>query len=251
MIQKWKLRRPPSRSIAIQASRTPRPVFPQAIFPPSSTIMQEPVSGNYLYRRAVQECDVWLMASCCTIRRSILNSHSLDPADVEQYGAFAGELIDYYASKMNSEQLFHTNYLYVPSHIVRTISADIKSRRGGGISNPFYLPFFITCYLSVLRGLMLENHELIHKCMASLPEIIARQQQYGVLNQPLLECFAKIDLLYVLRYQTPPTLGSTFEQSMQPLRPDVVQAVQDTRPDPLGTLTGASGIVSSIEDDDS
>jgi len=213
--------------------------------------MQEPVSGNYLYRRAVQECGVWLMALCCTIRHSILNAHSLDPANVEQYGAYAGALVDNHASEMSSEQPFHSKRLYMPTHVLDMFYAHIQLAKRLERIDPYHISLMIAAYLLMLYDSILENDEFIHMGMASLPETIAWQQQYVVLSQPLLECFAKIDLLYVLRYQAPPTLGSTFEQSMQPLRPDVVQAMQDTRTDHLCTLSSASGTVSSIEDDDS
>jgi len=54
--------------------------------------------------------------------------------------------------------------------------------------------------------------------------------RYGV-DPSLRDCCAKIDLLYVLRFQAPPMFGSMFEDSQQPLGPDIAQNVAEARQD--------------------
>lgn len=64
-------------------------------------------------------------------------------------------------------------------------------------------------------------------------------QCFRDLDQTILDCLAKLDLLYVLQFQAAAMLGSVFEQSVQPLRPDVMQAVSHARAECLDESSSA------------
>jgi len=192
--------------------------------------MPGPVNSNYLQHRVVQEAGVWLLAACSRLCHA---TSTQDVASSQDAHFIANYLLKVYALHLSA------GVYPCPEHR--------QSLAGGRVGinilkverliracwfRPFSLSSASLELSAILMFVLLATYEYMlkgdlhgfHKCFSSL----SNQASMGIFqnyDQAMLECITKMDLLYVLHFRSPPLFGSAFQQTMQPLRPEMMQDI--------------------------
>jgi len=238
VIRKWKLKRDKPRPAAVRASSPSR-----IVFPPISTAMPGPVNGNYLYHRVFHENSVWILAACSRLLHTASLDNSALGREHHSHVEFLFEFALFLSNATYSRPQDQPSLLPVAGEDEQSQTQRFVNNWGIAVRNRdvVYQSLIMVCALLLAHGDMLRGQLDDFQFMVLLISKLSKSnaQHFRNLDQTIQECLAKLDLLYVLRFRAPPLLGSVFAQTMQPLRPEMVQDVTTARAGTPGASTSA------------
>lgn len=199
------------------------------------------MDGNYITRRVVQESGVWLLAASSRLwhTTSVDNVASREVRYVVEVlfksyalpmsnGTFPGaqeQQSRLLVRKVDDREFFRN---FTDAWIIR------RRKLGSFVLSVSTMFTLLLAYAYMLVDRLNDFHRLI-----LLLSEWSNKQLLPDLDQTMLECFAKLDLLHVLHFRAPPLFGSAFARTMQPPGPEMVRDVAIARAGSPGASTSA------------
>ncbi|KAK5939444.1 hypothetical protein PMZ80_008748 [Knufia obscura] len=218
MIKKWRLRKPLMARTRKPIMRSRLPDFdvsPISVFMPTSNLPPD----HYLYQRSLQEAGIWLLGACTQLWHDMTTT-SLEPPDPDDlslvtilHHRFATPLSIGNGRKPSNNAAIGEVYIEVISGIIKFLRTRFDTPEEVVRVRPAVMAMLLAAFKEFLD----DDTQLTHAHLQGLRSLNADYGFKYVTNQSTIaECYAKLDLLYVLRFRAAPIFGSVFQDSQRP-----------------------------------